>query len=491
MPFGFGQSFHTPGCGAESIQGRIIARNAPIGADHAVEAVRPSEQILDDVCAVGIAHIFAIPGILVERDGVVRHDRRRHTRPAFQIESPLRKRKQVEIEVVAGINGIFTIAVVCIPTSFARTTPWPVLDHGVHAFVAPALGNLGLAGRRLKTVDVGPRHCSGEVRIGSEGAAKTVPAGFGGQIDLGRKDRRDAERTVFSRRDFAELPYEGGVEGRSEADRGGPHGDIPSGTRIVFGVGLRAMARVRAVVGRNAEPDAFDQRLDIVIPARCNLRAFHRRDQHMPQVVVSQKVRLGIGKIRGVRPALGKRLSVIGSRAAKPPACRRNGLVGTVEHESGDLLNRHSGGQVLRPFVGGEAPVFVRLQRLVFVQVLEREPVDGEQADARRCGVPQGLSSLVVYCFDRSRICLTPSGRAVEKAAYHYKRQGQRKHVCQRTMPSAVLHSGFLHNSFCFIETGGQQSLRKAPPGSRPRTSSSPALPSSLPGSDIPTRSSP
>ena len=94
-------------------------------------------------------------------------------------------------ECSARVNGILTIIIMGITTTFLRSAARPMLHHCVHTVVTPSVCNLGLACTGLETVHI----CAGHIRIKfrtfTECAVETCPAGLGRKIDLWGKCSSD------------------------------------------------------------------------------------------------------------------------------------------------------------------------------------------------------------------------------------------------------------------------------------------------------------
>ena len=346
------ETFHAPALAVEGFDGGVVVGNVPVRANHAVKAVFLPEQIRNDVFAEVVAHI--VPGrVDVIGDGVVGHHRRGLAGAALQVEGALGEGLQVVLKVSAGINGVFPIIEVRIPSAFLRTAGGPVLDHRIDTLGTPAV--LG-AGRRLETIDIGAGHVRVQGGILAESAAETAPARFGGQVDLRAQRRGDAQCAIFLGGDLAELFHEGRVEGGGHAQGGGPEGDLAAGAQVELGRRRGFMARVGGVVGRDAVPQRLGERLHVVVPAGGHFRAFHRGHEDGPEVVFREELLLRLGDFR----------------------CTY-GLVAAVQHQAGDFLDGKLGGQIPGAGLGGKAPVLVRVQAAVAVQVLEGVAVHGQQ----------------------------------------------------------------------------------------------------------------
>ena len=372
MALGLRERLHAPAFSVEGLDGAVVLGDVPVRADDPFETLLLAQQAVDDEVVVAVADIAA-PGVLAVGDGVVGHHGRGGLGAALDAEGPFDEGPHVRLELAAGIDGVFAIAVVGVAASFLRTAGGPVLDHGVDAAHAPAV--LAVLGG-LEAFHIGPGHGDVELRILAEGAAEAAPARLRGQVDLRAEGRGDAEGPVLGRGDHAEPAHHPRVEGGGEAQRGGPERDLAAGAGVELGRGARLVARVRGIVGRDAVAEGLHEGLDAVVPARGDLGRGDARHEHGAQVVLFEELALG-GRDR------------VG----------RHALVAAVEHQAGDLLDAELRGQVLRPLQGGLAPVFVDVERAVAVEVLEDFPADMEErggADAERRAAALGDLAVVV-----------------------------------------------------------------------------------------------
>ena len=329
--------------------------DAPVGADHTVEPVPVAQELADDIFTVAVAGILS-RRIDSGRYGIIGHDRGGRACPAVEAEGAFYEGPEMVGEIAARIHGIFAIIEMCVATAFFGAAGGPVFDHGVDALATPSVTR---PFRGLEAVHIGPGHVGIQVGILTESTDETVPARFGGKVDLRAESRCDAQGPVFFRSDVSETADEGRIEGGRQSQRSGPEGDLAAGTGVVFGRHGRLVAGIRAVVGRNAVSQSFHKGLDVVVPACCDFRTGDRGHQHMAQVVFTQEFLLRFGQLG-----------------------RGNGLVAAVEHQAGDFLDGKLGGQVTGTFGGRLAPVFVDVEDPVAVEVLEGVAVLLED----RCG---------------------------------------------------------------------------------------------------------
>ena len=66
--------------------------------------------------------------------------------------------------------------------------------------------------------------------------------------------------------------------------------------------------------------------------------------------------------------------------------------MGTIQHQTGDLLGGEVGGECFCPHPGCVAPILVRVDLSVAVQILEHESVGPDQAQPRFVGISESRS---------------------------------------------------------------------------------------------------
>lgn len=304
----------------------------------------------------------------------------------------------MRFEVVARIHGIFSVFVVRVPAALAGAAARPMLDHRVDAVLAPAalrrrVGRPVLV-RRLESVHIRFGHRRGELRIFAERSVEPAPSGVRRDIDLRRKRRGNAERPIFDRSDFAELLHRVRVKCRREAERSRPSG-YTRVFHVKFDAGRRVgrMPRIRGVVGRYAERRSFRERLDVVVPFGVDFRRCASCHKNVPHMVLFQILRLRFRRNRRIYR-----------------------IVRAVQHQAGDLRHAviyggHDRREVRSAFFRRSAPILVRIERAVFIQVLEygiRLVVSGnllrgkrparfvDQPDSRRRGIAENDLLLAV-----------------------------------------------------------------------------------------------
>ena len=185
-----------PGLAGEGLDARLIARDAPIGTDHALVAHLLAKLVGDQVAVVAVGDVVAI-GRLADGDGIIGHDGRGHAGRSVKLEGALREGYFLLLDVLARIDGIFAITVVRVAARLARSAARPVLDHGVDTLVAPAILDFLVAFRGLETVDVSACHIGRQIWILTKGAAHTAPARLRRHIYLRREGGGDAQRTIL------------------------------------------------------------------------------------------------------------------------------------------------------------------------------------------------------------------------------------------------------------------------------------------------------
>ena len=79
--------------------------------------------------------------------------------------------------------------------------------------------------------------------------------------------------------------------------------------------------------------------------------------------------------------------------------------MGAVEHQAGDFLDGEAAGQVDSPFIGRPAPVFIRVEFSVPVEVLEGTALHGKD---RSRGVAQRRAFFLDDQFETVRLLFLP-----------------------------------------------------------------------------------
>ena len=357
----FGHALHAPRLARVCAWVHLVVRDEPVGTHHAVVARLFAQLSCYDVAVKAVSHVLAR---LVVRYGVIGHYGRTCSRLAVELEGAVRERILVLLEASAGIDRKLSVAVVGVASSLSATAPGPVFRHGVDAVSAPC-ATVG----RLKSVGIRPRHVCHEARLTSEGAAEPVPSRVGAEVGLWRQGCGDALQTILACRCASELLHEVRVKRGGEAQQSAPLRYLAPCSRRKLGIGGGRMSWVRRVVGRNAVCASFHKCLHVVAPSCRRRRALHLSHEHMSYVVAREKLFLQVAQVIGLLPALSKGLAVIGVVGHGQPVLR------TVQHQSCNLLNGQSRGEVACAFLGCQSPVFVRHQLPRAKKILERQAV--------------------------------------------------------------------------------------------------------------------
>ena len=364
---------------AEGVDLRVrVLGDAPVGADHALEAVLLPQQVPDQVFAVGVAHVFAV--LLVQPPGhrVIGHHGGGAAGGAVQPEGRLGEGLHVLAGVVAGIHRVFPEGVVGVAPALAGAAAGPVLHHGVHAVPAPAVGAV-LGG--LHAVAVGLHQRLHVLGHHAQRVPEAHPAGLGAQVDLRAQRRGDAHGAILPGGVPGELARHLRVEAGREADALRPLADVAARGLELRRRGLRAAAGVGGDVHRYGQGQRLRPALQRVAPAGGGARVVHGHHQYVADVVSLQEALLLVGQgvllPAGCLP--GRAVKGAGEGTALPG---RHHLVGGIQHQARDLLDAHPRGQVLRPRLGGQPPVGVGRQRPGARQILEAVAVHLQYADA-------------------------------------------------------------------------------------------------------------
>ena len=274
-------------------------------------------------------------------------------------------------QVLPRVHGVLAKGVVGVPAGLAGAAPRPVLGHGADAVLPPAAGG-ALGGLQAVAVDF-PQlcHLGG---AGAEGVLKAHPPGLGGQVHLGGQGGGQAQGPVLLGDGLPKGPADLRVEGGGDAQALGPLGDLAP-AQLVLRPGLAGpVAGVAAQVHRDAPGQGLRQGLEVVAPPGGGLGRGEAHRQNVPDVVLAQVPQLLVGELPGVLAAFGEGLAPVGAGPGGT-GLGRDGLVGRVHHQPGDLLNAQPGGQVLRPGLGVQPPVLVGEKLPGAGQILEVEAV--------------------------------------------------------------------------------------------------------------------
>src|ERR1700754_3518308 len=101
------------------------------------------------------------------------------------------------------------------------------------------------------------------------------------------------------------------VKSSRETQRPRPHGNSAAGTCIILGSGHGAMPGVGAVIIRDTQALFFYKSLRVIIPLGSNLRTLNRCNEHVPLIILSQKLLLLIRQVVGFSTTLRKYFTVI------------------------------------------------------------------------------------------------------------------------------------------------------------------------------------
>ena len=156
------------------------------------------------------------------------------------------------------------------------------------------------------------------------------------------------------------------------------------------------MTRVGTVVGRDAMPKPFDIGLHIVVPLGSDLGTFDSGYQNCTKIVLAEEFLLLVGEVGARQATFLKGCAVVG-RTHKVSRTRntRNGLMGRIEHQAGNLFDRQLGSQVLGALFGRETPVLVLVEFTITVQVLELVTILFEQLHTRLRRIAEGGTALL------------------------------------------------------------------------------------------------
>ena len=163
---------------------------------------------MNNIFTISVSDILA-RRVLIVRDCVVGHNGRCHTRTAFEFEGSLGKGQQVFVEVISGIDGIFSESKVCITTCLACTSAGPVLSHSIHAILAPSTLQSILACRCLESVSICTCNIRSQLRAFAKCMHHTTPTRVGREVNLGRKCRSNTKMTILRRGNISESTNNG------------------------------------------------------------------------------------------------------------------------------------------------------------------------------------------------------------------------------------------------------------------------------------------
>ena len=274
--------------------------------------------------------------------------------------------------IIARVNRVFAVGIVCIAAGLTRAAARPVLDHGVYAVISPAV--FGIFGG-LHTVAVRLDHFLCHFKIFTERIDKAHPARLGTKVNLRAERRGDAERTVFFRRIFREPADDLGVEARGKADPLRPLADVAAGGfKLRAAAAARTVARVGGNVHRDAVRHAFGKLLQLIVPLCGSLRVFYRNHEDVADVLFVHEFLLLVCK-RIRRDICFRVLLAAVCTAERAERHGRHRLVRRIEHETRNRLRRQAGSKVCGALLNGQTPIFIREKLAGLLQVFKIQAV--------------------------------------------------------------------------------------------------------------------
>ncbi len=183
VTFGFSESLIAPALALESFHMEVILGYVPVSTYYTVKSVFLTEKVGNDILGVAVTVLFS-GRILVVGDGIVRHDCGSGLGLSFEVECTLNERPDLSSQIVARVDGIFTVAVVAVTSTLFGTAAGPVFDHGVDTLESPAVFYFSITFRCLESVHISPCHIYIKVRILTESTVETAPAGFSSKVNL-------------------------------------------------------------------------------------------------------------------------------------------------------------------------------------------------------------------------------------------------------------------------------------------------------------------
>ena len=352
--FRHGQVFHAVGAGF----GNLVVGHG--GADEAQFLTEDFRDLVVVETGTG-GFVAQAVAVFIHGHGVAGHHAGSLLRLAFQFQRRA-EGQQLGVEIVARQHVERAVGIVGFTSAFRGAVAGEVLDVGVDALRAPAQVVAFLVIGALQGVHIRRGHIHAQLRILAEGALDAAPAGLGGQVDLRAVDAGHAHRAVFLRVGVGHLSHDGGIEGRAQGQGARPAGDQRAGFRLAlhgdavlggFRVGLHPVDVAHRVAGVG--------------------KGHGRRE----------------GAYALVHHALGGVAQVAGA----------GGGVHGQHHQAGHLLivRLHLLRQVGGAGFGVQAPVFVRVQRAVLVQVLEGVSAVFQDFHAAVSAVTQGGAAFVFH----------------------------------------------------------------------------------------------
>ena len=320
--------------------------SAPIGADHAVEAVAPPQETGDHVAVVAEADFFVRCS---DRAPVVRHDLRR---PGLERRF---EDAQVVLEPVAGIDLILAVGEMRILPVALRPAAGEVLGHARDGFGPELVA--------LETADVRGQEASGELRVLAEGVHAPRPPRLGGQIGHRVQRDVDADSPVLAPRYVAELAHGRLVPQGTEADWLGPVREAARRPACADALG-EAVPRIRCDRHRDAEPGRFGEPLHPVLPLGLQARLRREVDVEVVEPATDHEL---------LRVPADKLVATIEQRPIRVHENRR------VEHQSRLLLEGHLRQKIGNADLQRLSRILVRVEPPVPVQI----PVTGQVSGRR------------------------------------------------------------------------------------------------------------
>ena len=221
VTFGHGHILYTPAHATETLDSIVVEHDVPVGASHTVEMILLAKLLGNHPLTVAAAHIFT-QRALVPENAVDRHHSRSHARAIVQLERTFGKRLQMLLEIIAWIDGILAITEVRVTTALLCTITIPMLHHRIDRLITPGTFDRLVGRRGLESVAIGAGHIGGKVGIIAESAAETAPTGIGGDVDLWREGRGNAQGTILAGSNLTKPFHRSRVESGGNAQRRGP-----------------------------------------------------------------------------------------------------------------------------------------------------------------------------------------------------------------------------------------------------------------------------
>ena len=171
----------------------------------------------------------------------------------MELKGTFGKRFLVHLKVFTWVYSILTIGKVGITTTFASTSSWEVLAHGIDTLVAPTIFDFGLTCGGLETIYIGTCHIGSQLRRLAKGEDHTIPARFRTQVYLRGKGGSDTHSTVFLGSNMAKFLHYGRIKGGRHSQSIRPKRDTSSCSCIVLSRYQGGMTWVGGDVHRNTQ----------------------------------------------------------------------------------------------------------------------------------------------------------------------------------------------------------------------------------------------